>query len=58
MKKYRSQTQFFNNNRVKLNKMKVALTGASGFAGKAILKELLQRDHQVTSLYAKQKDKR
>lgn len=30
--------------------MKVALIGASGFVGKAILKELLQRGHQVTAV--------
>ncbi len=30
--------------------MKVALIGASGFVGKAILKELLQRGHQVTTV--------
>lgn len=30
--------------------MKVALIGASGFVGKAILKELLQRGHQVTAI--------
>jgi len=30
--------------------MKVALIGASGFVGKAILKELLDRGHQVTAI--------
>ena len=30
--------------------MKVALIGASGFVGNAILKELLQRGHQVTAI--------
>lgn len=30
--------------------MNVALIGASGFVGKAILKELLQRGHQVTAI--------
>lgn len=30
--------------------MKVALIGASGFVGKAILNELLQRGHQVTAI--------
>lgn len=30
--------------------MKVALIGASGFVGSAILKELLQRGHQVTAI--------
>lgn len=30
--------------------MKVALIGASGFVGKAILKELLQRGHQVAAI--------
>src|SRR6476620_5476448 len=30
--------------------MKVALIGASGFVGTAILKELLQRGHQVTAI--------
>jgi len=30
--------------------MKVALIGATGFVGKAILKELLQRSHQVTAI--------
>ncbi|MES2457588.1 MAG: NAD(P)-dependent oxidoreductase [Bacteroidota bacterium] len=30
--------------------MKVALIGASGFVGKAVLNELLQRDHQVTTI--------
>jgi len=30
--------------------MKVALIGASGFVGKAVLNELLQRDHQVTAI--------
>ena len=30
--------------------MKIALIGASGFVGSAILKEALQRGHQVTGL--------
>lgn len=30
--------------------MKVALIGASGFVGKAVLNELLQRGHQVTAI--------
>ena len=30
--------------------MKVALIGASGFVGKAVLKELLQKGHQVTAI--------
>lgn len=30
--------------------MKVALIGASGFVGKAVLNELLQRNHQVTAI--------
>lgn len=30
--------------------MKVALVGASGFVGKAVLNELLQRGHQVTGI--------
>lgn len=30
--------------------MKVALIGASGFVGSAVLKELLQRAHQVTAI--------
>ena len=30
--------------------MKVALIGASGFVGKAVLNELLQRGHQVTTI--------
>ena len=30
--------------------MKIALIGASGFVGTAVLAELLQRDHQVTAL--------
>jgi len=30
--------------------MKVALVGASGFVGKAVLKELLQKGHQVTAI--------
>jgi putative NADH-flavin reductase len=30
--------------------MKVALIGASGFVGKAVLNELLQRDHEVTAV--------
>jgi len=30
--------------------MKVALIGASGFVGTAILNELVQRDHQVTAI--------
>lgn len=30
--------------------MKVTLIGASGFVGKAVLKELLQKGHQVTAL--------
>lgn len=30
--------------------MKVALIGASGFVGSAILQELLQRAHQVTAI--------
>ncbi len=30
--------------------MKIALIGATGFVGKAVLEELLQRDHKVTAL--------
>jgi putative NADH-flavin reductase len=30
--------------------MKIALIGATGFVGKAVLEELLQRDHMVTAL--------
>ena len=30
--------------------MKVALIGASGFVGTAVLKELLQKGHQVTAI--------
>src|ERR1700712_4860091 len=30
--------------------MKVALIGASGFVGKAVMNELLQRGHQVTAI--------
>jgi len=30
--------------------MKIALIGATGFVGKAVLEELLQRDHHVTAL--------
>ena len=30
--------------------MKVALIGATGFVGKTVLNELLQREHQVTAI--------
>ncbi len=30
--------------------MKIALIGGTGFVGKAVLEELLQRGHQVTAL--------
>ncbi|GAA4199780.1 NAD(P)-dependent oxidoreductase [Pedobacter jeongneungensis] len=36
--------------------MKVALVGASGFVGKAVLGELLQRNHQVTAIVLTQEE--
>jgi len=36
--------------------MKVALIGASGFVGKAVLNELLQREYQVTGIVLRPED--